>query len=110
MYVRLSSGFIMDCYGTPREPIHPYDDVIRCAEIHPMGEILWLGMSWCPRCGRRGRRSSWISGKFRMRSVTTIDTGSSDVRYAEDRIGYDSIKYVLTSDHVEYGSGYVRQV
>ena len=36
--------------------------------------------------------------------------GSSDVRYADDRIGYDSIKYVLTSGHVEYGSGYVRQV
>jgi len=45
-----------------------------------------------------------------MRLVTTIDTESSDVRYAEDRIGYDSIKYVLTSGHVEYGSGYVRQV
>ena len=51
---------------------------------------------------RRGRRSCLISGKFISRSVTAIDTGSSGVRYADDRIGYDSIKYVLTSGHFEY--------
>ena len=29
-------------------------------------------------------------------------TGSSDVKYANDLIGYDSIKYVLTSGHGVY--------
>ena len=29
-------------------------------------------------------------------------TGGSDVKYADDLIGYDSIKYVLTSGHGVY--------
>jgi len=57
-----------------------------------------------------GKRGSWISERFISRSVPTIDTGSSDIRYADDRIGYDSIKYVLSSGHVGYWSGYVRRV
>ena len=37
-------------------------------------------------------------------------TGGSDVKYADDLIGYDSIKYVLSSGHVGYWSGDVRRV
>ena len=60
---------------------------------------------------RRARESEFLD--FRKVHFALSDDHryrSSNVRYADDRIGYDSIKYVLSSGHVGYWSGYVRRV